>query len=217
MSRWTCLLLLVSLCGCHLAFPHEPRASDRDGAARPERSGLEDRGALDQASEAGDLTRDGRDAPRDAALLEGTRADLLKVDLAPDLFICTGDTQCDDLDPCTVNKCVSGKCQFPPKCTLPNQVCQSGACKCKTGYLLCGAACVLGECCNGTSRSCDRCGVESCVNRKWAGCTGQKDCNAGDNCMCEDYPSCTSGACAGCNYHQQKVCNPDCQWGGCFG
>jgi hypothetical protein len=214
MTRWSCLLL-ASLAGCHLAFPHEPRAGDRDGAARPDLPVLEDRGVPDRAGEIRDpAAGDGQvEQPR----ADVTRPDLFKPDLlAPDLG-CGSDSECDDKDPCTVDACKLGSCAHAPKCTKANQVCQGGACVCKAGTALCAGSCVPGECCSGTIRTCDRCGTEACVNNKWAGCTGQRDCNSGENCMCEDYPSCTSGPCAGCVYHAQKSCNPDCQWGGCYG
>ena len=75
---------------------------------------------------------------------------------------CTTDSQCNDGDPCTADKCVAGACQHDP---VP------------------GCCTSDGQCNDNNPCTTDRCAVNVCQHDPLPGCcTGDGQCNDGDPC-----------------------------------
>lgn len=110
-------------------------------------------------------------------------------------------------------------CDDPDDCP-GGDVCPSagGSCGCPASApIRCDGAC-FPECCPGTTGGCDRCGTRVCGEAgRWGACTGQRACNPGDGCSCEEPGGCSTGTCGGCGFHQQRICDMECNWSGCFG
>jgi hypothetical protein len=154
---------------------------------------------------------------------------------APD---CILDTQCDDLDVCTINTCVEGTCASIPAedgttCVAGGDPgsCQAGVCVALCDGVNCddGNECTSDGACNPANGECEGGGFEpmdtACAQAGGSVCDGEGtcvQCNSADQCT-EDGNECTAAACQANVCGQSNVSdgtscddgNGECQTGMC--